>query len=75
MGIWRVRPPPGERHRTDLYYGGRPVVNYCPTGADTLYAYIVEDAQDRSALSPEEQLATMKQLSRVYHGPWDEQGR
>ena len=32
----------------------------------------VEDAQDRSALTPEEQLATMKQLSQAYHGPWDE---
>ena len=28
--------------------------------------------QDRSALTPEEQLATMKQLSQAYHGPWDE---
>jgi 2-polyprenyl-6-methoxyphenol hydroxylase-like FAD-dependent oxidoreductase len=74
MGIWRAfGPRPASVTRTDLYYGGPSyIAGYCPTGADTLYAYIVEDAQDRSALSPEEQLATMKQLSRAYHGPWDE---
>ena len=69
----RVRAPPASVTRTDLYYGGPSyIAGYCPTGEDSLYAYIVEDAQDRSGLSPEEQLATMKQLSRAYHGPWDE---
>jgi 2-polyprenyl-6-methoxyphenol hydroxylase-like FAD-dependent oxidoreductase len=59
--------------RTDLYYGGPSfIAGYCPTGEDSLYAYIVEAAQDRSTLSPDEQLATMKELSRAYHGPWDE---
>src|SRR3954471_2888145 len=74
MGIWRAfGPRPASVTRTDLYYGGPSyIAGYCPTGADSLYAYIVEDAQDRSALSPEEQLATMKQLSQAYHGPWDE---
>src|SRR3954464_13865984 len=74
MGIWRAfGPRPASVTRTDLYYGGPSyIAGYCPTGEDTLYAYIVEDAQDRSALSPEEQLATMKQLSQAYHGPWDE---
>jgi 2-polyprenyl-6-methoxyphenol hydroxylase-like FAD-dependent oxidoreductase len=74
MGIWRAfGPRPAGVTRTDLYYGGPSyIAGYCPTGEDTLYAYIVEDAQDRSALSPEEQLATMKQLSEAYHGPWDE---
>ena len=74
MGIWRAfGPRPASVTRTDLYYGGPSyIAGYCPTGEDSLYAYIVEDAQDRSALTPEEQLATMKDLSRAYHGPWDE---
>lgn len=74
MGIWRAfGPRPASVTRTDLYYGGPSyIAGYCPTGDDSLYAYIVEDAQDRSALSPEEQLATMRQLSEAYHGPWDE---
>src|SRR3954451_8854973 len=74
MGIWRAfGPRPASVTRTDLYYGGPSyIAGYCPTGEDSLYAYIVEDAQDRSALRPEEQLATMKELSAPYHGPWDE---
>jgi 2-polyprenyl-6-methoxyphenol hydroxylase-like FAD-dependent oxidoreductase len=74
MGIWRAfGPRPASVTRTDLYYGGPSyIAGYCPTGEDSLYAYIVEDAQDRSALTPDEQLATMKQLSQAYHGPWDE---
>ena len=74
MGIWRAfGPRPASVTRTDLYYGGPSfIAGYCPTGEDSLYAYIVEPAQDRSELSPDEQLATMKQLSQAYHGPWDE---
>src|SRR3954462_7526025 len=74
MGIWRVfGPRPASVTRTDLYYGVPSyIAGYCPTGEDSLYAYIVEAAQDRSTLSPDEQLATMKQLSQAYHGPWDE---
>ena len=74
MGIWRAfGPRPADVTRTDLYYGGPSfIAGYCPTGEDSLYAYIVEPAQDRSGLTPEEQLATMKQLSEAYHGPWDE---
>jgi 2-polyprenyl-6-methoxyphenol hydroxylase-like FAD-dependent oxidoreductase len=74
MGIWRAfGPRPASVTRTDLYYGGPSyIAGYCPTGENSLYAYIVEDAQDRSGLPPEEQLAVMKQLSQAYHGPWDE---
>jgi 2-polyprenyl-6-methoxyphenol hydroxylase-like FAD-dependent oxidoreductase len=74
MGIWRVfGPRPASVVRTDLYYGGPSfIAGYCPTGEDSLYAYIVEAAQDRSTLTPEERLATMRQLSEAYHGPWDE---
>ncbi|MEU6415342.1 FAD-dependent monooxygenase [Microbispora sp. NPDC046933] len=74
MGIWRsFGPRPASVTRTDLYYGGPSyIAGYCPTGEDSLYAYIVEDAQDRSTLIPEQQLAVMRELSQAYHGPWDE---
>ena len=40
--------------RTDLIYGGPCyIAGYCPTGEDSLYAYLVEDAQDRSELTAE----------------------
>jgi 2-polyprenyl-6-methoxyphenol hydroxylase-like FAD-dependent oxidoreductase len=59
--------------RTDLYYGGPCyIAGYCPTGANSLYAYLVEDARDRSDLSPEESLEVMRELSAAYHGPWDD---
>jgi 2-polyprenyl-6-methoxyphenol hydroxylase-like FAD-dependent oxidoreductase len=74
MGIFRAfGPRPASVTRTDLYYGGPAyIAGYCPTGADTLYAYLVEDAQDRSALSPEQRLDAMCALAAAYHGPWDE---
>jgi 2-polyprenyl-6-methoxyphenol hydroxylase-like FAD-dependent oxidoreductase len=74
MGIWRVfGPRPASVTRTDLFYGGPSfIAGYCPTGEDSLYAYIVEPAQDRSTLTPEQQLATLRELSQAYHGPWDE---
>jgi 2-polyprenyl-6-methoxyphenol hydroxylase-like FAD-dependent oxidoreductase len=74
MGIWRVfAPRPASVTRTDLYYGGPCyIAGYCPTGQDSLYAYLVEDAQDRSQLSPEESLELMRGLSEAYHGPWDD---
>jgi 2-polyprenyl-6-methoxyphenol hydroxylase-like FAD-dependent oxidoreductase len=74
MGIWRAfGPRPASVTRTDLYYGGPCyIAGYCPTGEDSLYAYIVEDAQDRSTLTPAEQLAVLRELSESYHGPWDD---
>jgi 2-polyprenyl-6-methoxyphenol hydroxylase-like FAD-dependent oxidoreductase len=74
MGIWRIfGPRPESVTRTDLYYGGPSyIAGYCPTGENSLYAYIVEKAQDRSTLTPDEQLATMKELSAAYHGPWND---
>jgi 2-polyprenyl-6-methoxyphenol hydroxylase-like FAD-dependent oxidoreductase len=74
MGIWRAfGPRPASVTRTDLYYGGPSyIAGYCPTGENSLYAYIVEAAQDRSTLTPEQQLATMRELSEAYHGPWDD---
>jgi 2-polyprenyl-6-methoxyphenol hydroxylase-like FAD-dependent oxidoreductase len=74
MGIWRVfAPRPASVTRTDLFYGGPCyIAGYCPTGDASLYAYLVEDAQERFGLSPEECLAVMRELSEAYHGPWDE---
>ncbi|EOD66729.1 FAD-dependent oxidoreductase [Amycolatopsis vancoresmycina] len=74
MGIWRAfGPRPASVTRTDLFYGGPSyIAGYCPTSEDTLYAYVVEAAQDRSGLSPAEQLATMRELASAYHGPWDD---
>ena len=74
MGIWRTFVPrPDAVTRTDLVYGGPCyIAGYCPTGERTMYAYLVEKAQDRTALTPEESLAVMRRLSEAYHGPWDE---
>jgi 2-polyprenyl-6-methoxyphenol hydroxylase-like FAD-dependent oxidoreductase len=74
MGIWRAfGPRPASVTRTDLYYGGPSfIAGYCPTGENSLYAYIVEPAQDRSRLTPQQQLAVMRELSQAYHGPWDD---
>jgi 2-polyprenyl-6-methoxyphenol hydroxylase-like FAD-dependent oxidoreductase len=74
MGIFRAfGPRPASVTRTDLYYGGPSyIAGYCPTGADTLYAYVVEGARDRSGQTPAELLAAMRELSGAYHGPWDD---
>jgi 2-polyprenyl-6-methoxyphenol hydroxylase-like FAD-dependent oxidoreductase len=74
MGIWRVfTGRPAGLERTDLYYHGACyIAGYCPTGEDSIYAYLVEDAQDRSGLSPDEQLEVMRELAGQYHGPWDD---
>ena len=74
MGIWRAfTPRPASVVRTDLFYGGPCyIAGYCPTGSDSLYAYLVEDATDRSTLTPEESLELMRGLSQPYHGPWDD---
>ncbi len=74
MGIWRAfTARPESVVRTELYYGGPCyIAGYCPTGSDSLYAYLVEDATDRSMLTPEDSLEVMRALSQAYHGPWDD---
>lgn len=74
MSIWRVfAPRPASVTRTELTYGGACyIAGYCPTGEDSLYAYLVEDSQDRSGLTPEESLETMRSLAARYGGPWTE---
>jgi 2-polyprenyl-6-methoxyphenol hydroxylase-like FAD-dependent oxidoreductase len=74
MGIWRVfTKRPDSVKRTDLAYGGRCyIAGFCPTAQDSMYAYLVEDAQDRSDLTPRQQLAVMQDLAESYGGPWDD---
>jgi 2-polyprenyl-6-methoxyphenol hydroxylase-like FAD-dependent oxidoreductase len=74
MGIWRVfTSRPDSVTRTDLYYRGACyIAGYCPTADDSLYAYLVEDAQDRAHLTPAERLEVMLELASHYHGPWDD---
>jgi 2-polyprenyl-6-methoxyphenol hydroxylase-like FAD-dependent oxidoreductase len=73
MGIWRVHARrPVEVERTDLIYDGPCfIAGYCPTGPDTLYAYLVEPARDRCAETPRQKVAAMRDLAAAYHGPWD----
>ncbi|HKH07849.1 MAG TPA: FAD-dependent oxidoreductase, partial [Agromyces sp.] len=74
MGIWRAFVPrPKDVTHTDLYYGGPVyIAGYCPTSDEMMYAYLVEPAQDRHLLSPEEGVEVMRQLSQAYGGPWSE---
>lgn len=74
MGIWRIFcERPASITRTDLSYGGACyIAGYCPTGEDSMYAYLVEDAQDRSHTSADEALTIFRGLAANYHGPWDD---
>ncbi|MFC7340147.1 FAD-dependent monooxygenase [Saccharopolyspora griseoalba] len=74
IGIWRAFVPrPESVARTDIYYGGRCyLAGYCPTGQNSLYAYLAERAQDRTGLSPAESLELMRELAGHYGGPWEE---
>jgi hypothetical protein len=74
MGIWRAfTPRPPSVTRTDLCYSAPCyIAGYCPTGEDTVYAYLVEDAQDRSGLTQDEALEVMRGHAAAYHGPWDD---
>ncbi|GGS94750.1 FAD-dependent oxidoreductase [Planobispora rosea] len=74
MGIWRVHTRrPKEVERTDLIYGGPCfIAGYCPTGADTMYAYLVERARPRESVADADKPAHMLALARGYGGAWDE---
>ncbi len=73
MGIWRVHAGrPEAVTRTDLVYDGPCyIAGYCPTGPDTLYAYLVEKSQDRSSAGPAEKVSAMRELAGAYAGPWE----
>ncbi len=73
MGIWRTfvsRPP--EVERSELYYGGPVyIAGYTPTGEGTMYAFLVEKAQDRFGVGADEATRIMLEESRAYAGPWN----
>ena len=73
MGIWRAFVSrPAEVERSELYYGGPVyIAGYTPTGDDTMYAYLVEPAQDRQGLTDEQSAAIMLEESAAYGGPWN----
>lgn len=71
MGIWRIHTRrPKEVERTDLIYGGPCfIAGYCPTGPDTMYAYLVEKARPRDAAG--DKVAHMRALAEGYGGVWN----
>lgn len=73
MGIWRTFVSrPAEVESSELYYGGPVyIAGYTPTGEDTMYAFLVEKAEDRSGISDEEATRIMLEESRAYDGPWN----
>lgn len=73
MGIWRAFVArPAEVTTSELYYGGPVyIAGYTPTGEDTMYAFLVEDAQDRVGVTDDEATRIMIEQSMAYHGPWE----
>ena len=74
MGIWRsFVTRPAEVQRSELYYGGPVyIAGYTPTGENTMYAFLVEAAQDRAGVSDEDATRIMLEESRAYDGPWND---
>lgn len=74
MGIWRAQARrPAEVENSGLCYDGPCyIAGFTPTGPDSLYAYLVEPAQNRAADTPARKVAQMRELAAAYHGPWDE---
>ncbi|MDQ0946950.1 2-polyprenyl-6-methoxyphenol hydroxylase-like FAD-dependent oxidoreductase [Streptomyces phaeochromogenes] len=74
MAIWRIATPrPESVTRTDLAYGGPAyIAGYCPTSANTIYAYLVEGCRDRASIDPATYADEMRRLARSYGGVWPE---
>jgi 2-polyprenyl-6-methoxyphenol hydroxylase-like FAD-dependent oxidoreductase len=74
MGIWRTFVSrPADVASSELYYGGPVyIAGYTPTGEDSMYAFLVEKAQDRFGVGDEEAARIMIEESRAYDGPWNE---
>lgn len=73
MGIFRafVERPAGADH-TELVFGGPCyIAGFCPTGENTMYAYLVEDKQDRQGLTAAEGSKIMAELARPYGAHWN----
>jgi 2-polyprenyl-6-methoxyphenol hydroxylase-like FAD-dependent oxidoreductase len=73
MGIWRAFVSrPDEVVRSELYYGGRVYfAGYTPTGENSMYAFLVEKAEDRFGTPDDEATRIMLEESRAYDGPWN----
>ncbi|MFI6512369.1 FAD-dependent oxidoreductase [Streptosporangium sp. NPDC050855] len=73
MGIWRIHTRrPKEVERTDLVYGGPCfIAGYCPTGEDTMYAYLVERARSRESVADADKPSHMRALAEAYGGAWE----
>ncbi|WP_382303713.1 FAD-dependent monooxygenase [Herbiconiux sp. UC225_62] len=74
MGIWRTFVSrPASVERSELYYGGPMyIAGYTPTSEDTMYAFLVEKAQDRVGVTDQEAARIMIEESRAYDGPWND---
>ncbi|MEU3619123.1 FAD-dependent oxidoreductase [Streptomyces sp. NPDC006872] len=74
MAIWRTPAPrPAGLVRTDLAYGGPAyIAGYCPTGENTIYAYVVEACRDRASIDPATYADEMRRLTQAYGGHWSE---
>lgn len=74
MGIWRAFVTrPREVEFTELYYGGPCyIAGYTPTGENSMYAFLVSDAEDYFTMSEEDAAALMIEQSQGYGGPWEQ---
>ncbi|HEY8985842.1 MAG TPA: FAD-dependent oxidoreductase [Streptomyces sp.] len=74
MAIWRAAVPrPASVERTNLAFGGPCyIAGYCPTGENTIYAYLVEANRDRSCVDPGSYADEMRRLAAPYGGVWPE---
>ncbi|MFD2793633.1 FAD-dependent monooxygenase [Promicromonospora vindobonensis] len=73
MGIFRAFVKrPAEADHTELVFGGPCyIAGFCPTGEDTMYAYLVEDKQDRQGMTSQEGSKIMAELARPYGAHWN----
>jgi 2-polyprenyl-6-methoxyphenol hydroxylase-like FAD-dependent oxidoreductase len=74
MAIWRVhaKRPASVEHRGLEHGGACYIAGYNPTSPTTLYAFLVEDARDRSELPKEIWVDEMRRLAEPYGDPWPE---
>ncbi len=74
MGAWRMfGPRPADLVSSQATFGGPCyIAGVTPTSETSAYWFLVEQARDRTAQTPREQLADFVNASRAYHGPWDE---
>lgn len=74
VGAWRAFVSrPAEVTHSEGYYGGPVyIAGYTPTGEDSMYAFLVEKAQQRPGVSSEEGARVMIEQSAAYGGPWEQ---